>query len=252
MLGRLLLIILLCIVSQQAHAALLDTHIIKVLASPYEEDVTNKYFIELLDFTLKKSEPEYPQAIIEVIKEEEESQANHSRTLHFIRHNVISVSWAGTDKRLEEELTPIRIPLLMGLLGNRVSIIHKKNLDKFTDITQSQLQELVACQGQDWGDTDILEANNFKVIRVARFDLMFKMLNQHRCDYFPRAIFEGYNELAVAQKQYPDLVMFDDVILEYKFPLYYFVHKENTALATQLTFGLKKGGRSKFCVSLNS
>lgn len=210
---------------------------VSILASPYVEDATHHYFVELLRFVIEKSQPEYSPLGINIIKE---NNVTHEITLHFIRDNLIDLSWAGTSNKLEEELLPIKIPLLKGLLGNRLSIIHKKNLTKFQNITKEQLQNLVACQGNDWGDTDILEANKFSVIRVERFDLMFKMLNRDRCDYFPRAIFEGYNELKVAQKLYPDLMIFDDLILHYKFPLYFFVNKENTQLAEQLTFGLEK------------
>lgn len=214
---------------------------ITILASPYEEDATHHYFVELLQFVLKKSTPEYSLPTLKIL---EEKQITHEKTLQLIRNNLIDLSWAGTSENLEKSLLPIRIPLLKGLLGNRVSIIHKKHLHKFENISENDFKNLVACQGSDWGDSDILEANNYKVLRITRFDLMFKMLNGNRCDYFPRAIFEGYNELAVAQKKYPDLVMFDSVILQYKFPLYFFVHAENTELANQLKLGLKKSNKN--------
>ena len=120
---------------------------------------------------------------------------------------------------------PIRIPLFKGLLGYRVSLIHKSNYEKFVGIGKKELQALIACQGQHWPDSDILEDNQFQVARVVRFDSMFKMLNQGRCDYFPRSIFEGYAELLSAQQLYPDLMMFDEVILQYDFPMYYFVNQ---------------------------
>lgn len=210
---------------------------ITILATPYAEDATHQYFVELLEFVLKKSEPEYQPTALKILKEE---KITHERTLRLIRNGMIDLSWAGTSEELESVLLPIRIPLLKGLLGSRVSIIHKRNIDLFKSISKEKLQTLIACQGSDWGDSDILESNGYKVLRVARFDLMFKMLNRNRCDYFPRAIFEGYNEIKVAIKDHPDLVIFDDVILQYKFPLYFFVNKANKRLATQLEFGLKK------------
>jgi len=215
----------------------LQAKTITILASPYEENATHQYFVDLLAFALKKSESDYEPIEIEIL---EEKNITHERTLNLIRAQMIDLSWAGTSEELEKVLLPIRIPLLKGLLGSRVSIIHKRNLAIFENITEEKLQSLVACQGTDWGDSDILEANDYKVLRVARFDLMFKMLNHDRCDYFPRAIFEGYSELAVAQKTNPDLMMFDDVILQYKFPLYFFVHNDNKELAEQIEFGLKK------------
>lgn len=210
---------------------------VTILATPYVEDATHQYFVELIDFVLKKAEPEYQATAIRLLKEK---ITTHENTLRLIRNEMIDLSWAGTSDDLESVLLPIRIPLLKGLLGKRVSIIHKRNLELFKDLSENKLKSLVACQGADWGDSDILESNGYKVLRVARFDLMFKMLNRNRCDYFPRAIFEGYNEIDVAIEEHPDLVMFDDVILQYKFPLYFFVHKNNTELAAQLEWGLKK------------
>lgn len=215
----------------------LQAKTITILASPYEENATHQYFVELLSFVLKKSETNYEPIEINILIEE---NITHERTLNLIKGEMIDLSWAGTSEELEKVLLPIRIPLLKGLLGSRVSIIHKRNLAVFENITEEKLQSLVACQGADWGDSDILEANDYKVLRVARFDLMFKMLNRARCDYFPRAIFEGYSELVIAKQTNPDLMMFDDVILQYKFPLYFFVHKNNKELAEQIEFGLKK------------
>lgn len=210
---------------------------ITILDSPYVEDATHQYFVDLLRFVINKSQPEFEPVDLLILKEK---NITHEITLHFIREGLIDLSWAGTSIELEKELLPVKIPLLQGLLGNRIFIIHKNKFSKFQNITKEELQNLVACQGADWGDTDILEANKFSVIRVARFDLMFKMLNKGRCDYFPRAIYEGYNELKVAQEKYPDLIMFDKVILHYKFPLYFFVNKENEQLADQLAFGLRR------------
>jgi len=210
---------------------------VRVLAAQSREDVSHGYFIELLTLTLIKSSPKYPTKAVQVLGE---GEITHGRTLRLLSDNVIDVFWSGTNTQREQDLLPVRIPLFKGLLGYRVLLIHKSNHEKFIGIREKGLQSLIACQGEHWPDSDILEDNNFQVARVVRFDSMFKMLNQNRCDYFPRSIFEGYAELISAQQLYPDLMMFDDVILRYNFPMYYFVSLENPELAKQIEYGFKQ------------
>jgi len=213
--------------------------IVKVLGEQSKEDKSHFYFLDLIELTLSKSSSQFPAKSMTVINVK---NTTHGRSLKLLEKGYVDVFWAGTNIDREQRFIPIRMPLFLGLLGYRVSIIHKDNLEKFNQLvtTPDLLKKFTACQGQHWPDSDILEENGFKVARIARFDLMFKMLNVKRCDYFPRAIFEGYSELATAREQYPDLMMFDEVILHYPFPLYFFIHKNNQALADQIEFGLQQ------------
>jgi len=79
-------------------------------------------------------------------------------------------------------------------------------------------------------------------MRVLKFESMFTMVLNGRCDYFPRAITEGYSEIqAYAELSNSDeLMVFDDIILKYKFPFYFFTSNENNTLASLLTIGLTK------------
>jgi len=136
---------------------------------------------------------------------------------------------------------PVYFPLFRGLLGYRVLLIRKEDIEKFSQIkTPSQLKELVACQGAHWPDSDILETNGYTVSRVVHFDAMFRMLSRKRCDYFPRAIFEGDSEQRANASEYPNITLFDNIILHYNFPFYYFVEKNNSALAKRLMLGLNE------------
>lgn len=51
-------------------------------------------------------------------------------------------------------MLPVRIPLLKGLMGCRISIINKKNRKKFAKIKSvEELKKLTALQGHDYFDT---------------------------------------------------------------------------------------------------
>jgi len=210
---------------------------VKILGAQSTEDISHIYIIKLLQLALDKSKHLHGQQSLHILANAEITQG---RSIRLLNDNFVDVHWAGSNIEREKYLLPIRFPLFKGLLGYRVSIIYKDNLTLFQKLTPKKLKKLIACQGAHWPDSDILEFNQYKVMRVPRFDLMFKMVNQKRCDYFPRAIFEGYAELKAAQEQYPNLIMFDEVILHYNFPMYFFVNKQNPKLAEQIHYGLQQ------------
>ena len=87
-----------------------------------------------------------------------------------------------------------------------------------------------------WPDSDILEQAGFKVMRAVKFESMYEMLLAGRCDYFPRSVAEGYAEV---ESIAPDrLMVYDRIIIAYRFPMYFFVGKDNAALAARVEKGL--------------
>jgi len=169
--------------------------------------------------------------------------ASQGRGMRLLNLGVLDLIAAGPTKDREALYHSIRVPLYMGLLGYRVLVIRKDRYQEFANIrTPSQLQKLIACQAVHWPDSDILEANEYRVMRVLKFESMFTMVINGRCDYFPRAITEGYSEIqAYAELSNSDeLMVFDEIILKYKFPFYFFTSNENNKLAKLLTTGLTK------------
>lgn len=199
-------------------------------------DVTRRYFIDVLKLTLKKASPNKSIAIEEIPAKD---NINNSWGL-YLNQDYIDIIWAGTNIEREKKARPIRIPLFGGLLGYRTAIINRDKLSHFKQISPVQLKQLTACQKSSWPDADILQHNQFKLLRVSQFELMFKMVAHHRCDYFPRAIFETQPEVNLAQRQYPQLIEYDDIILHYPFAMYFFVAKNNQPLAKLLTLGLMR------------
>ena len=74
------------------------------------------------------------------------------------------------------------------------------------------------------------------MIRAVKFESMYEMLLAGRCDYFPRSVAEGYGEVeSVAPDQ---LMVYGRIIIAYRFPMYFFVGKDNAALAVRVEKGL--------------
>ncbi|PKG85058.1 hypothetical protein CXF85_05475 [Colwellia sp. 75C3] len=209
---------------------------IRILAPRAKIDPVFDYFVELTRLVLSKNEHLYPKRKLVFVAHDDVTQG---RSLMLLEHNYVDIVWSGTNARRELRYSPIRIPLFRGLLGYRVLLILKEDKEKFLQIkTPAQLKKLNACQGAHWPDSDILEANGYLVSRVVHFNAMFKMLAKKRCDYFPRAIFEGYAEQKIAMETQPNIILMDELILHYNFPFYYFVEKNNSRLAERLENGL--------------
>ncbi|WP_020593042.1 substrate-binding periplasmic protein [Kiloniella laminariae] len=199
-------------------------------------DIAHDYFVTVIRAALKRTEKDYGPAKLNITAE----NLTQQRSLKFLEQKKqIDLDWAGTDIEREQKLRAIRIPLNMGLLGYRLLIIRKDRIAEFDKITRpEELKSLIACQGQHWPDSDILEDNGFSVDRTIRFEFMWRMTENRRCDYFPRAITEGYGELKAYGAE--TLIAYDKIILAYRFPMYFFVNKQDTPLARRLEQGLEE------------
>ncbi len=202
-----------------------------------ELDASYPYFVDLLTLVLNKSAPANEQR--KVVHQDyfvPDRQLKHLETA-----NGIDLLWGGTSIEREHRFRAIRIPLLRGLLGYRVSLIHKDNIALFDSITRrEELLKLHPCQGAGWPDTEILINAGFHVVQNSYFQGMFKQLNIKRCDLFPRGIFEASSEYSASRKEFPNLYLYKTLIIHYPFPMYFFVQKENTELASIIQKGFEK------------
>ena len=191
------------------------------------EDASHLYYRDLLQRQLPKNNP--PITI--------ERPVTQERSLELLQSGDLTLTWSGTNIKRESMYRPLRVPLFLGLLGVRVPVIRKSDIAWFDRIEdEAELQELVACQGDQWPDSDILERNGYIVERVAKFENMYRMLEGGRCDYFPRSIIEVYGELASTQRR--NLVAYERILLSYTLPMYYFTSYGNEALALTLESSL--------------
>jgi len=210
---------------------------LRTIAPQSDYDVSHSYFVALLQLVLDETERNYGKAkVVHAIKMEQ------GRAFQELKKGaLIDVYWAGTSLAREEEYRAIRVPLLKGLLGYRLSIIRAELEKDFLRINQlSDLKAYTACQGMHWPDSDILENAGLQVRRGPIYELLFRQVAAGRCDYFPRGIHEGGAEMRARQEKFPNLRVFTDVLIYYPFPMYFFVKKDNEALADRLEQGLEK------------
>ena len=153
---------------------------------------------------------------------------------------LIDVIWSSTSPQKEKDLRPIRTPLLKGLLGYRISFIHKDTQDRFDNIIDlNDLRGFRIGQGIGWGDIDVYKHNGISVSQAPYISL-FGLIGPRRFNLFPRGITEVFKEFAVYGKDNPTLAIEENIVLHYPWPYYFFTSRNNEALATRIETGLER------------
>lgn len=158
------------------------------------------------------------------------------RQLELQRKGAINVIWAATNAARETALLPVRISLLGELNDYRPFLIRREDAARFRAVRSLQdLRGLRAGAGVDWNSTDVMRANGLPVETPVSYGALFPMLRAGRFDYMPRGAHEAWAEEKVQQGVRVEPTIF----LHYRAPFYFFVNKDNQALADRIERGLK-------------
>ncbi|MEW9799016.1 hypothetical protein [Alteromonas sp. CYL-A6] len=165
-----------------------------------------------------------------------------ARQMKTVSKRQADVMWSMTNDERESTLLAIRFPLMRGLSGYRTLIIREGAQDNFPkNMTTDELKQKLAVQGEDWPDLKILENQGFNVKGVKWsqwYVSMFNMVDRDMVDCFPRNIIEIQMDLN--RNQDKALMMEQYHLIRYPAYEYFFVRKDNTALAARLYTGLAR------------
>lgn len=204
----------------------------KAKPSSWEQE---SYYLDLLRLILKRTEAEFGPCEID----QTEHMLTRMRSAALISRNQgVDLLWGATTIEREALLHPIRIPLLKGLMGHKIFLIHPDDQPLFSKINNLEdLQSLRAGQGADWPDVEIFLKNGIPVVNSANYEALYKMLAAKRFDFFPR----GSNQILSELRHNNDknIVVERDLVLVYPAPLYFFVKKDNEKLAQRIEIGLR-------------
>lgn len=200
-----------------------------------EHDISHGFFVSLIEQALKKNST-YRVKVLSV------QDLTQDRGFLLLKQKRLDIFWAGINPVRANNFRVINIPLTMGMLGHRLPVIQRKNKVLFDELTEPELKQLRACQGSQWPDSDILEHNGYRVVRAPKFKMMYNMLQAGRCHYFPRGLNEVYSEVSSfnATGDDDDFIVYEDIVLKYAFPMLFFTHRDNEALAHELENGLRE------------
>lgn len=199
---------------------------------PHATDM-DRYTLKMLELALSHIDTPYK------VQPDTGEQRTQGRYVDDVISGKVDIMWAATDQEIENKLQPVRIPLLKGLLGHRIFLIHKGDQAKFDQIkTFADLQRLKLGQGTTWADTKILEANKLTVVKTNKYHSLLHMLDGERFDAFPRGVQEPWSEVNSVPGL--ELEVEKKIMLVYKMPFYLFVNKNNQKLAKDLELGLNR------------
>lgn len=166
-----------------------------------------------------------------------EEQVTQTRIIEKIKENELEVMWLATNRDVESQLLPIRFPLLKGLLGYRLCIIHADSQSRFNRVeTLEEARSLTYGQGLGWPDVEILQSNGFEVITTSKYENLFYMVDGGRFDGFPRGVLEPWVEIAAHPTL--ELAVDERMALVYRLPFYLFVNPDSPELAAKIHRGL--------------
>jgi len=195
----------------------------------FKEDA---YYLALLKLALENSKSKFGEYQLK----KSVQPMYQGRSLVEIKYNRnVNIAWTMTSKEREQEVNPIRIPLLRGLGGYRIFLIKQGQQEEFSKINNAkQLKKLFAGQGYDWPDSTILTDNNYRLITGPGHKTLFNMLQHGRFDYMPRALHEAWNEVEI----FDGLQVESTLALHYPSPYYFFVSHDNPRLKKRIETGL--------------
>ncbi|WP_018984473.1 type 2 periplasmic-binding domain-containing protein [Salinimonas chungwhensis] len=215
----------------QVHAALWSITYPRPIS---ENDMRTEYPVALLTLALEKTGVKYSLLPSERI-------LLQGKALRRLKENrEVNVVWSMTDVQREKDLLPIRIPIAKGLIGWRVFLSTKGQVDNFGQITsKSGLRAQTPVQGEEWPDTKILQANGFNVFTVPDYLDAIEILQSQQASFFPRSVIEVISELESGGLP-ADIVLEKHLALYYPTAMYFFVNRGNPTLARLIRTGLER------------
>jgi hypothetical protein len=154
-------------------------------------------------------------------------------------HQGIDIMFGSASTERLANYRAVPFSILRGLNGYRVALVPADKQQQFKSLHSIQrLATYRAGQLASWSDRVILEANQLTVETTVHTDNLYLMLNKGRIDYFPLSVVEAQQEL----QRRPQLHLAIDpyIMLYYPTATYFYVAKDNPALAQALLDGLKQ------------
>jgi hypothetical protein len=214
------------------HLSAAGVDIVRFPRPEFEGDRRFDYPLQLLQLALSKTGTEYR------IQTAEFPMNQERQVLEIEAGRTLDVGPIPSSAEREARLLPIRIPVNKGILGWRLGLVRKGDKDLVAGVrTLDDLKGVRLAQGHEWPDTNILRANGIEVITAPKYEVLFKMLDGKRFDYFPRSVMEIWDEQAINADT---LEVEPHLALHYFYDSYFMVNRKNTKLAQDIREGLEK------------
>ncbi len=150
------------------------------------------------------------------------------------------VTIAGNQKFKEGDMIVIPHLLTKNLLGYRIPIIRKEDAGLFGRISQpGDLQKLDHGIPETWSDATIFRHNGYNVVEKGNFDDVFDRLQNRLFDYSAFGANEVLGVYENRASKRKDLIIDQNVLLFYPFPLVFYVNPDLPKMAERIEQGLQ-------------
>jgi hypothetical protein len=149
--------------------------------------------IAVIQRALEITEPNYGPFMLETVN----IRMTPEREIKVVEEgDIVNVTITPANQYWDEYLTPIKVPIRLGLLSYRLLLINKVDLPKFEQIaTINEIKQTTVGLLHNWKTAGIYKENKISMMKSYNYEGLFLMLNNQRFDYIPRAIYEVYDEL---------------------------------------------------------
>lgn len=153
-------------------------------------------------------------------------------------HDLL-VTIAGNQKFADDDMIVVPHPLTKNLLGYRILIIREEDAEAFGAIRDvAGLQQKVHGIPMTWSDAGIFRENGFEVAEEGDFDDIFDRLAEGRFDYSAFGANEVLGVYANRALLREGLIMEENLLLFYPFPLVFYVRRDKPELAGRIHTGM--------------
>lgn len=163
-----------------------------------------------------------------------------NRAIEELKKNRINAHIAPTRNEWENQTFPIYIPVSKGLLGYRLLLIKRDNIELLRAVkTKKDLMKLRAGLGRQWSTTKVLKKLKYNIVTGINYNGLFHMLNKGRFDYFIRGVNEVFGELNNIKDELNNIVLEQNLAVYIPMPIYIFVSPKEPQLAKRIEEGLE-------------
>ena len=151
----------------------------------------------------------------------------------------LSLTFAHTRPEFEQMANPIRVSIRGGIDSYRLLVIRKGQQALFNGVkTLEDLQQRKVGLSPNWTTHKIMAENGFNIVDTPNYASMFRMLEQGRFDFMPRAINEVYDELALYKPIDEGIEVLPNIALYIPSVSYMFVSRSQPRIFQRLNSGL--------------
>jgi len=167
-------------------------------------------------------------------------EVTQNRGVLLLQSGGIDVIALGTNEEREGRMLPVRIDISRGIVGFRLLVIRAADQARFAQMNELLLrQQVIFGLNSQWADLPVMRDNGFSVVTSANYENLFEMLAAGRFDAFPRGLNEARRELDERKQDFPQLTIEKSKALYFPFPIYFWVRKDQVALAKTIERGLR-------------